>query len=64
VDDSISLFGIHRTASLKSEVAVIGGTGKYENAKGYAALETLLKEDQHTTDGVDTILHFNLYLTH
>ncbi|PNY08621.1 disease resistance response protein [Trifolium pratense] len=52
------------TASPKSEVAVIGGTGKYENARGYAALETLLKEDQHTTDGVDTILHFNLYHTH
>jgi hypothetical protein len=64
VDDSISLFGIHRTASPKSKVAVIGGTGKYENARGYAALETLLKEDQHTTDGVDTILHFNVYLTH
>lgn len=64
VDDSISLFGVHRTASPNSEVAVIGGTGKYENARGYAALETLLKEDQHTTDGVDTILHFNVYLTH
>lgn len=64
VDDSISLFGVHRTASLKSEVAVIGGSGKYENARGYAALETLLKEDQHTTDGVDTIIHFNIYLTH
>lgn len=34
VDDSISLFGVHWTASLKSEVAVIGGSGKYENAKG------------------------------
>ncbi|XP_058753663.1 dirigent protein 9-like [Vicia villosa] len=63
VDDTISLFGIHRTASLESEVAVIGGTGKFENAKGYAAVETLLKEDQHTTDGADTILHFNIYLT-
>ncbi|CAK8540918.1 unnamed protein product [Lathyrus sativus] len=63
VDDTISLFGIHRTASLESEVAVIGGTGKFENARGYAAVETLLKEDQHTTDGADTILHFNIYLT-
>ncbi|XP_027926509.1 dirigent protein 9-like [Vigna unguiculata] len=63
LEDSISLFGIHRTASTESEIAVIGGTGKYENAKGYASLETLLKEDQHTTDGVDTILHFNVYLT-
>ncbi|OIV91232.1 hypothetical protein TanjilG_30454 [Lupinus angustifolius] len=63
VEDTISLFGVHRTVSHESEVAVIGGTGKYENAKGYAALETLLKEDQHTTDGADTILHFNVYLT-
>ena len=63
VEDTISLFGVHRTASPESEIAVIGGTGKYENARGYAALETLLKEDQHTTDGVDTILHFNVYLT-
>ncbi|CAJ1838472.1 unnamed protein product [Sphenostylis stenocarpa] len=63
LEDSISLFGIHRTASTESEIAVIGGTGKYEDARGYASLETLLKEDQHTTDGVDTILHFNVYLT-
>ncbi|TKY64953.1 Dirigent protein 9 [Spatholobus suberectus] len=63
VEDSISLFGVHRTASPESQIAVIGGTGKYEYARGYAALETLLKEDQHTTDGVDTILHFNVYLT-
>ncbi|XP_061364830.1 dirigent protein 24-like [Gastrolobium bilobum] len=63
LEDTISLFGVHRTASPESEIAVIGGTGKYENARGYAALETLLKEDQHTTDGVDTILNFNVYLT-
>ncbi|XP_019451578.1 PREDICTED: dirigent protein 24 [Lupinus angustifolius] len=63
VEDTISLFGVHRTASHESEVAVIGGTGKYENARGYAALDTLLQEDQHTTDGVDTILHFNVFLT-
>ncbi|CAJ2669317.1 unnamed protein product [Trifolium pratense] len=63
VDDTISLFGIHRTASPESEIAVIGGTGKYENARGYASLETLLKEDEHTTDGADTILHFSIYLT-
>jgi hypothetical protein len=62
-DDTISLFGIHRTASPESEIAVIGGTGKYENARGYAAIENLLKVDQHTTDGADTILHFSIYLT-
>ncbi|KAK4279462.1 hypothetical protein QN277_011243 [Acacia crassicarpa] len=64
VEDTISIFGVHRTASPGSEIAVIGGTGKYENAMGYAVLETLPKVDQHTTDGVDTIMQFNMYLTY
>lgn len=61
--DSVSLFGVHRTASLHSKIAVIGGTGKYENASGYATVETLHQEDQHTTDGVDTVVKFSVYLS-
>ncbi|KAK3232275.1 hypothetical protein Dsin_004156 [Dipteronia sinensis] len=61
--DSISFFGVHRTASPHSHIAVIGGTGKYENAKGYAMVESLHQEDQHTTDGVDTIAKFSVYIT-
>ncbi|GFS34148.1 disease resistance-responsive (dirigent-like protein) family protein [Actinidia rufa] len=63
VEDTISFFGVHRTGSPVSQIAVIGGTGKYENAKGYAAIETLPQKDQHTTDGVETITQFNVYLT-
>ncbi|KAB2063631.1 hypothetical protein ES319_A10G228400v1 [Gossypium barbadense] len=64
IEDTISFFGVHRTVSPESQIAVIGGTGKYENARGYATVETLLnQENQHITDGVDTILHFNVYLT-
>ncbi|MCD9644580.1 hypothetical protein HAX54_032932 [Datura stramonium] len=63
VDHSISFFGIHRTATPISHIAIIGGTGKYENAKGYATIETLPHVDQHTTDGVETITHFTVYLT-
>lgn len=64
VDDTVSFFGIHRTGSPLSEIAVIGGTGKYENAKGYATIETLLNQvDQHTTDGVETLTQFSVYLT-
>lgn len=64
VEDTVSFFGIHRTGSPISDIAVIGGTGKYENAKGYATIETLLNQvDQHTTDGVETITQFNVYLT-
>ncbi|KAD2393580.1 hypothetical protein R6Q59_012129 [Mikania micrantha] len=63
VDDTISFFGVHRTASEISHIAVIGGTGKYEEAKGYATIESLPKVDEHTTDGVETIVHVNVYLT-
>ncbi|KAM7510579.1 hypothetical protein LguiB_009454 [Lonicera macranthoides] len=63
VVDTISFFGVHRTASIESQIAVIGGTGKYEHAKGYATVETLHQVDQHTTDGVETVLHFTVYLT-
>ncbi|XVE69070.1 hypothetical protein DITRI_Ditri09bG0120200 [Diplodiscus trichospermus] len=62
IADTISFFGVHRTVSPDSQIAVIGGTGKYENARGYATVETIHQEDQHITDGVDTILHFNVYL--
>ncbi|GMN57330.1 hypothetical protein TIFTF001_026450 [Ficus carica] len=63
VEDAISLFGVHRTATPVSHVAVIGGTGKYENAQGYATVESLPQVNQHTTDGVDTIMHINIYLS-
>ncbi|XP_049390176.1 dirigent protein 24-like [Solanum stenotomum] len=63
VDDTISFFGIHRTATPISHIAIIGGTGKYENAKGYATIETMPHVDQHTTDGLETITHFTVYIT-
>ncbi|KAK1419607.1 hypothetical protein QVD17_28820 [Tagetes erecta] len=63
VDDTISFFGVHRTASEISHIAVIGGTGKYEEAKGYATIESLPQVDEHTTDGVETIVHVNVYLS-
>uniref|UniRef100_A0A1J3E6Y2 Dirigent protein n=1 Tax=Noccaea caerulescens TaxID=107243 RepID=A0A1J3E6Y2_NOCCA len=65
LDDAISFFGVHRTASRASHIAVVGGTGKFEHAKGYAVVETLHnQENQHVTDGRDTILHFSIYLTY
>ncbi|CAF1816748.1 hypothetical protein Bca4012_029452 [Brassica carinata] len=65
LDDAISFFGVHRTASHASQIAVIGGTGKFEHAKGYAIVETLHNQNnQHITDGQDTILHFSVYLTY
>ncbi|KAG2723656.1 hypothetical protein I3760_02G179400 [Carya illinoinensis] len=63
VEDTISFFGVHRSAMHESQIVVIGGTGKYENAKGYATVGTLHQEDQHATDGVDMILQFSVYLS-
>ncbi|KAK6163226.1 hypothetical protein DH2020_000090 [Rehmannia glutinosa] len=34
--DSLSFLGVHRTAVAESHLAVMGGTGKYVNAKGFA----------------------------
>ncbi|XP_078160464.1 dirigent protein 24-like [Carex rostrata] len=62
-DDTISFFGVHRTAAPESHIAVIGGTGKYENARGFAAVQTLHPGDQGTTDGVETLLEFSVHLS-
>ncbi|OMO67659.1 Plant disease resistance response protein [Corchorus capsularis] len=62
-DDAISFFGVHRTAAVESHIAIVGGTGKYENAQGFALIETLHHTNQHTTDGIDTVLQFNVFLT-
>ncbi|EAZ26477.1 hypothetical protein OsJ_10366 [Oryza sativa Japonica Group] len=60
--DTLSFFGVHRMAAPESHVAVIGGTGKYENAKGFAVIQTLHPGDEHTTDGVETLLQFSIHL--
>lgn len=63
-DDTVSFFGVHRTATRVSRVAIVGGTGKYENAQGYATVETLRLTDQHLTDGVDALLRVVVYVSH
>ncbi|XP_062213480.1 dirigent protein 24-like [Phragmites australis] len=60
--DTLSFFGVHRMAAPESHVAIIGGTGKYETAKGFAAIQTLHPGDEHTTDGVETLLQFSIHL--
>uniref|UniRef100_A0A0E0KC38 Dirigent protein n=1 Tax=Oryza punctata TaxID=4537 RepID=A0A0E0KC38_ORYPU len=60
--DTLSFFGVHRMAAPESHVAIIGGTGKYENAKGFAVIQTLHPGDEHTTDGVETLLQFSIHL--
>ncbi|CAK9133569.1 unnamed protein product [Ilex paraguariensis] len=63
--DSLSFFGVHRTAVSESHLAIMGGTGKYVNAKGHAIVKTIpAVSSQHNTDGVETILEIIVYLTY
>ncbi|XP_034688671.1 dirigent protein 24-like [Vitis riparia] len=62
-EDTLSFFGVHRTAAPESQIAIVGGTGKYENANGYASIQTLHPTDQHTTDGVETLLHVSVFIS-
>ncbi|KAL1323768.1 hypothetical protein HN51_034013 [Arachis hypogaea] len=64
-EDGVSFFGVHRTAAQESYLAVVGGTGKYSNAKGYAKIQTLLPPsiDQYITNGVETLLQITVYLS-
>ncbi|KAJ4719804.1 Dirigent protein [Melia azedarach] len=62
--DSLSFFGVHRTAVSESQLAIMGGTGKYVNAKGFATVKTIPVTNQHETDGVETLLEFTVYITY
>ncbi|XP_027108818.1 dirigent protein 25-like [Coffea arabica] len=63
--DSLSFFGVHRTAVSESHLAIMGGTGKYVNAKGLATVKTFPANlNQHSTDGVETVLEITVYLAY
>ena len=63
--DSISLFGVHRTQVSESQLAVMGGTGKFLNARGYAIAKTFpVTGQQHDNDGLETLLQLTVYLTY
>uniref|UniRef100_A0A3Q7J253 Dirigent protein n=1 Tax=Solanum lycopersicum TaxID=4081 RepID=A0A3Q7J253_SOLLC len=59
--DSLSFFGVHRVRVSESHLAIMGGTGKYVNAKGFATVKTFPAANQET-DGVQTLLHITVYL--
>ncbi|CAH2038634.1 unnamed protein product [Thlaspi arvense] len=69
-EDSISFFGVHRTAASESHLGVMGGTGKYVNARGYAIVKTFTggtgnqQQPHQFTDGLETVLQCTVYLTY
>ncbi|XP_009598242.1 dirigent protein 25-like [Nicotiana tomentosiformis] len=62
--DSLTFFGVHRTRVSESHLAIMGGTGKYVNAKGFATVKTFPAANQQETDGVQTLLHITVYLAY
>ncbi|KZV15922.1 Disease resistance-responsive family protein [Dorcoceras hygrometricum] len=63
--DTLSFFGVHRAAVAESHLAIMGGTGKYVNAKGFAKVKTILPANtQHETDGMETVLEITVYLAY
>ncbi|CAO2161122.1 unnamed protein product [Urochloa humidicola] len=67
-EDTISFFGVHRTADSESHLAVVGGTGKYVGAKGFAKVAVVRPGGVAAsgalleTDGVETVLQFTVFL--
>ncbi|KAI3950964.1 hypothetical protein MKW92_021342 [Papaver armeniacum] len=39
--DSLRFFGVHRITDVESHIAVIGGTGKFQGANGYASVKNI-----------------------
>ncbi|KAF8046573.1 hypothetical protein N665_3607s0002 [Sinapis alba] len=70
-EDSISFFGVHRTAVSESHLGVMGGTGKYVNARGFAIVKTFTgssgtqqQQPHQFTDGLETVLQCTVYLSY
>ncbi|CAN7019447.1 unnamed protein product [Brassica rapa subsp. trilocularis] len=69
-EDSISFFSVHRTAASESHLGVMGGTGKYVNARGYAIVKTFTggtgntQQPHQFTDGLETVLECTVYLSY
>ncbi|XAR60534.1 hypothetical protein NMG60_11033951 [Bertholletia excelsa] len=64
--DSLIFFGVLQKVVSESHLAIMGGTGKYVNAKGFAIVKTFpaAAANQHNTDGVETVLEINVYFTY
>lgn len=66
--DGVRLFGVQRSDVFESHVAVIGGTGKYEGANGYAAVRVVdrvgfRKEGKGKVMSDNKFLLFDVYLS-
>lgn len=69
-EDGLRLFGVHRTDGIESHIAVIGGTGKFNGANGYATVKAMSVKsssnangEEEQAGGTKKLLKFNVYLS-
>ncbi|KAJ7955533.1 Dirigent protein [Quillaja saponaria] len=62
--DSLNFYGIFKIGSTVSHLSVIGGTGKFKNASGFAEVRPLIPPGQHSTDGAETLLRITVHLSY
>ncbi|XP_042489340.1 dirigent protein 10-like [Macadamia integrifolia] len=70
--DSLSFFGVHRTDAYESHISVIGGSGKYEGANGFATVKAVKlgsQDDSSTAAAAATtttaaLLQFTVYISY
>ncbi|KEH41195.1 putative plant disease resistance response protein [Medicago truncatula] len=60
--DSLNFYGLYKIGSTMSRLSVIGGTGKFKNARGFAELRPLIPPGQIATDGAETLLRMSVHL--
>lgn len=60
-ENSLRFFGVHRGDVFESHIAVIGGTGNYNDANGYATVK-IINATSNKSEGSYKILLFNVYL--
>lgn len=62
--DSLNFYGLYKIGSTMSHLSVIGGTGKFKNARGFAELRPLIPPGQIATDGAETLLRITVHLNY
>ncbi|QCE05572.1 dirigent protein 16-like [Vigna unguiculata] len=60
--DSLNFYGLYKIGSTMSRLSVIGGTGKFKSARGFAELRSLIPPGQVSTDGAETLLRITVHL--
>ncbi|KAL2326574.1 hypothetical protein Fmac_025632 [Flemingia macrophylla] len=63
--DTLNFYGLYKIGSTMSQLSVIGGTGKFKSARGFAELRPLIPPPgQVSTDGAETLLRITVHLNY